>query len=452
MAEESQSEIIDTPCADAPESQSKVASDAENTESQLVPVVTATNVVASASVDSEPKRLQSAKAKVDEARAAVAKWEQKAHELSQLPTLSAKQEKKLQSYQEKVNRDQKALQDAIDNLDKRQRAADDAAAAKKSQLQSRQHGLSVRAVQSLVRIRCSSEALFAGSGNKNDKLWEKIAEQYMARVRSGELQATDARMWTAIKLRFLDEQAAFRVYSAHRASAAASGCAMEDLDAQCAWNENDTTQIFLEFNWDRKPAITPPFVVNNDTAVVGGQVHTPACIPLPARFALAHAPRPVLARAFVCRTRQAQCGGRRANTRRRLQDTPTNRHKTHRHTTHPPQTSPLQTRPPQTRPPPPRTSNPATGRTSTSVAPAVAVRSGTGGHGKPTRPRPRRTGRAHSRRRWRTQAKKAPPSSKCSPRKWRLPRRPGRSRTSAHASGRSASETASASISAGFFL
>ena len=146
MAEESQSEITDTPCADAPESQSKVASDSENTESQLVQVATATNVVASASVDSEPKRLQSAKAKVDEARAAVAKWEQKAHELSQLPTLSAKQEKKLQSYQEKVNRDQKALQEAIDNLDKRQKAADDAAAAKKSQLQSRQHGLSVRAV------------------------------------------------------------------------------------------------------------------------------------------------------------------------------------------------------------------------------------------------------------------------------------------------------------------
>ena len=210
-----------------------------------------------AGTSDEPKKVAVAKRNVETARDNLNKWRDEVAALSgNGEALQFKQRKSLEGYEKKVAAWEAKLKTAEDNLASVEKKIQEDEAKRKEAQQKMPRGMSVAAVRTIVRLRLGMNE-FANTATSQDAAWRLLADRFNERIRNKELPMSDARIWTALKTRYIDEQAAFRLYSERREAMTASGVAVDDLDREAARYANDTTDIFRQFDIQERPMTVP---------------------------------------------------------------------------------------------------------------------------------------------------------------------------------------------------
>lgn len=279
-------EILSDVAGSASEAQNAVPLAAEGPGIDRVPPVAppvAPPAAPAASTAPRTKRtsLQSAQHKLLMAENKVAKL-RRCHVLAAEAAVAATVKRDIDRYEKKAQKMQAAVEtwdlqvdaarSALEVLQARAAAAEEAERARKEASRERSDNMTVDGRQLLVRTRLSFEHQFTGKTNTNDSVWEHVKAKFEECVRDGQAAESDIRPLGSLKSKYSHELGAFKQWVALRHMKCVSGTPAEEIEALDQL-KTCTTDIFWDHNIQNRPAVLPPYSINGGNAARGGQVN-----------------------------------------------------------------------------------------------------------------------------------------------------------------------------------
>jgi hypothetical protein len=123
----------------------------------------------------------------------------------------------------------------------------------------------------LVEIRLSYQSRFDNTSDKADAIWAHIHSDFMKKVNDGDLPQSDARNVQALEKRFQTELGEFRLWAAQANRAVSySGVPADQVEELVRNHYRVTTPLFRKSNFEQRPMSVPPWQVNSESAMHGG--------------------------------------------------------------------------------------------------------------------------------------------------------------------------------------
>ena len=123
----------------------------------------------------------------------------------------------------------------------------------------------------LVEIRLSYQSRFDNTSDKADAIWAHIHSDFMKKVHDGDLPQSDGRNVQALEKRFQTELGEFRLWAAQANRAVSySGVPADQVEELVRNHYRVTTPLFRKSNFEMRPMSVPPWQVNSESAMHGG--------------------------------------------------------------------------------------------------------------------------------------------------------------------------------------
>ena len=123
----------------------------------------------------------------------------------------------------------------------------------------------------LVEIRLSYQSRFDNTSDKADAIWAHIHSDFMKKVHDGDLPQSDGRNVQALEKRFQTELGEFRLWAAQANRAVSySGVPADQVEELVRNHYRVTTPLFRKSNFEQRPMSVPPWQVNSESAMHGG--------------------------------------------------------------------------------------------------------------------------------------------------------------------------------------